>query len=229
MEAAFSSTVAGWQTFYSFVGSASATLVGLLFVAVSLHLDLVGESGISAIFVLARRTFVSFILAGAISLVFLIPQQGPLGLGWPLLVLGLLNMLLSILNGRTVVTGLRHTPDWENIAIHIVRPIVVPLVSGIGLVLVAATVLAGTTSYLYWMVPVVVLILTNASIDTWQLMLGLAEHRVRRSSGQTSTDTNRSEMGAAFLLANEEAERVAGLVVQALVRAARSSQDEPSA
>jgi hypothetical protein len=195
MAAAFSSTVASWQTFFSFVGSASATLVGLLFVAVSLHLDLVGESGISAVFVLARRTFVSFILVGIISLVFLIPQQGPLGLGWPLLVLGLLGMLLSILSGRTVIRGLRHTAGWEDIAVHIVRPIVVPVVSDIGLVLVAATVLTGTTSYLYWLVPVVVLVLTNASIDAWQLMLGLAEHKVRRSSGHASADANRSETG----------------------------------
>jgi hypothetical protein len=195
MDAAFSSTVASWQTFYSFVGSASATLAGLLFVAVSLHVDLIGESGISAIFVLARRTFISFILVGIISLVFLVPQQGALGLGWPLLVLGLLDMLLSILNGRTVIRELRWTADWENIAIDVARPIVVPLVSGIGLVLVAASVLTDTTSYLYWMVPIVVLILTNASIDAWQLMLGLAQYRVRRSSGHASTDANRSETG----------------------------------
>jgi hypothetical protein len=38
-------------------------------------------------------------------------------------------------------------------------------VSGIGLILVAATVLAGQTSYLYWMVPIIALLLTNAATN----------------------------------------------------------------
>lgn len=195
MHAALSSTVASWQTFYMFAGSASATLVGLLFVSVSLHLDLAGESGISAVFALARRTFSSFILVVIIALVFLVPQQGALGLGWPLIALGILYMFLTVLDGRTVVRELRYTAGWENIAIHIIRPIAVPLVSGVGLVLTAASVLASTTSSLYWMAPIVVLILTNAAIDAWQLMLGLAQQKVRRSRGHVSTDASPSEAG----------------------------------
>lgn len=183
MGTAFSSTVNGWQTFYTFAGTTSATLVGLLFVAVSLHLDLVGETGISTIFTLARRTFSSLILIVIISLVFLVPQQGAPGLGWPLLALGILGMLPAILGGRAVVRALRRSSRRESVAIHMVRPVVLPLLSGIGLILVAATVLAGTTSYLYWMVPVVALILTNAAIDAWQLMLGLAQHKARGIRG----------------------------------------------
>ncbi|MBV9282624.1 MAG: hypothetical protein JOZ41_21310 [Chloroflexi bacterium] len=183
MHASFSSTVAGWQTFYLLAGTASATLVGLIFVAVSLHLDLVGESGISPIFTLARRTLSSFILVVIIALVFLVPEQGPQGLGWPLLALGMVDMLQTTLDIGDVIGELTHTAGWQSFANRIVPPVVLPLLSGIGLVLVAATVLAGTTSALSWMVPLVVLVLSTAAFNAWELMLGLARHKVRHSGG----------------------------------------------
>lgn len=183
MHASFSSTVAGWEPFYQLAGTASATLAGLIFVAVSLHLDLVGEAGVSAIFTLARRTLSSFILVVTIALVFLVPQQSAQGLGWPLLALGILDMLQTILDGRAVLQELTRMAGWRSFATRVVPPVVLPLLSGIGLVLVATTVLAGRTSYLYWMVPIVALILSTAAFHAWELMLGLARHKVRRAGG----------------------------------------------
>ena len=181
MHASFSSTVAGWRDFYMLAGSSSATFVGLIFVAVSLHLDLIGEAGISAIFTLARRTFYSFILVVIISLVFLIPKEGPAGLGWPLLALGVVAMLWAIQEGRAVVKELNHTEKWQILANRIVRSVAIPLLTGILLISIAANILAGTTACLYWLVPVVVLILSTASLNAWDLMLGLARHKARRS------------------------------------------------
>lgn len=180
MHVSFSSTVAGWQTFYLLAGTASATLAGLIFVAVSLHLDLVGESGIGAIFTLARRTLFSFILVVVVALMFLVPNQRQQGLGWPLLALGIVDMLQTILDGRAVVTELKNTAGWGRIANRIVPPVVLTLLSGAGMFLVGATVLRDTTSYLYWMVPIVVLILSTAAFNAWELMLGLADHKSSR-------------------------------------------------
>ena len=126
MHATFSSTVAGWQTFYLLAGTASATLAGLIFVAVSLHLDLVGESGISAIFALARRTLSSFVLVVIIALVFVVPNQGPQLLGWSLLTIGIVDLLQTMLEGRAVVRELTHTVGWQRIATRIVPPVVFP-------------------------------------------------------------------------------------------------------
>lgn len=179
MHGSFSSAVAGWQSFYLLAGTASATLAGLIFVAVSLHLDLVGESAISPIFTLARRTLSSFILVVIIALVFLVPEQEPQRLGWALLALGILDMLQTLLDAGAIVRELAHSTGWQRFATRIVPPVVFPLLSGIGLVLVAATVLAGGTSYLYWMVPIIVLILSTAAFNAWELMLGLARHKVR--------------------------------------------------
>lgn len=171
----FSSTIAGWQTFYLLAGTASATLAGLIFVAVSLHLDLVGESGIAAIFTLARRTLFSFILVVIVALMFLVPNQGPQLLGWPLLALGAADMLQTVLDGRSVVKELTYAMGWQRIATRIIPPVVLPLASSIGLMVVAASVVAGMTSSLYWMMPIVVLILSTAALTAWELMLGLAD------------------------------------------------------
>ncbi|MGI8826231.1 MAG: hypothetical protein ACR2JC_11415 [Chloroflexota bacterium] len=93
MHASFSSTIASWQSFYVLAGSASATLIGLLFVAVSLHIDLIGESGAAVILSMARRTFIRFILVVLVALLFLVPHQNPQGLGLPLLALGVVDAL----------------------------------------------------------------------------------------------------------------------------------------
>jgi hypothetical protein len=146
---------------------------------------LVGESGISALFTLARRTLSNFILVVIIALVFLVPDQGPQGLGWPLLALGIVDMLQTVLDGRAVVRELTNIAEWQSIARRVVPPVAFPLLSGIGLILVAATVLAGRTSYLYWMVPIVVLILSTAAFNAWELMLGLARHKLQRAGGPT--------------------------------------------
>ena len=180
MHASFASTVAGWHDFYMLAGATSATLVGLIFVAVSLHLDLVHESGISAIFTLARRTFSSFILVVILSLLFLIPKEQPSGLGWPLLALGSVDMLQTILKGRAVIRELRRADRWQILLNRIVRSVALPLLTSLGLILIAAHLLAGETDYLYGMVPVVVLILSNAALDAWELMLGLARHKALR-------------------------------------------------
>jgi uncharacterized protein (DUF697 family) len=50
-----------------------------------------------------------------------------------------------------------------------------PLVSGIGLIVVAATLVGGTTAYLYWMVPIVGVMLATAAANAWDLMLGLVK------------------------------------------------------
>jgi hypothetical protein len=179
MESSFSSTISSWHDFYMLAGTASATLIGLLFVAASLHLDLIGEAGAATILSLARRTFTRFIMVVVIALTFLVPRQDPEGLGLPLLALGLVEALRTLRVGRDVVTPLKeHTGVLEGLY-HMLLPVILPLASSVGLIVVAATILSGTTAYLYWMVPIVAILLTNAATNAWDLMLGLARYKLR--------------------------------------------------
>jgi hypothetical protein len=83
---------------------------------------------------------------------------------------------------RFVVNAMKQNAGLQDAVSRIVVPVVLPLFSSIGLIAVAATVLAGNTSYLYWMVPIVALILTNAATNAWDLMLGLARYKHRRAT-----------------------------------------------
>jgi len=180
MHAGFSSIIASWQSFYMLAGTASATLIGLLFVAISLHIDLIGESGASTILSLARRTFTRFILVVIVALLFLVPRQDPAGLGLPLIAFGIVDVLRTFRVGRAVWSTRERFSGLEGAVTRIGLPVALPLASGIGLTLVAATLLAGTTQYLYWMVPIVGVMLTNAATNAWDLMLGLAKYKANR-------------------------------------------------
>lgn len=183
MHGSFSSDISSWESFFMLAGTASATLIGLLFVAVSLHLDLIGESGAATVLSLARRTFTRFILVVIIALLFLVPHQDPRGLGLPLLAFGIVDVLRTLRLSRVVVSTPEVSVGLERTVTRLLLPVFLPLVSGIGLILVAATLLAGTTAYLYWMVPIVGVMLTNAATNAWDLMLGLARYKIQRTGG----------------------------------------------
>jgi len=92
----FAQMVHGWQVFYATIAGASATLLGLLFVAVSLNREHLEHEDHAHFRSLARQTFSTFIYIITFSLVFLIPRESPLGLGIPLTfiaVFGLINII----------------------------------------------------------------------------------------------------------------------------------------
>jgi hypothetical protein len=75
--------VAGWTTFYATAGAASAALIGLLFVGISINLDtVVGHPEVRAS---ARGSFSALVAILVISLVVLIPQVDPSSLGYTLI------------------------------------------------------------------------------------------------------------------------------------------------
>ena len=78
----------GWHDFYLVAGGASATLVGLLFVGLSLHLRAVVSR--PEVRSLARATLTNFVLVLLVALFVVIPQDGN-GFGDELIVSGLVS------------------------------------------------------------------------------------------------------------------------------------------
>ncbi|MHB8604775.1 MAG: hypothetical protein ACYDCK_05920, partial [Thermoplasmatota archaeon] len=73
MAVPFADVLASWHDFYLFLGTAAATLVGLIFVSVTFNIDrLRGPDG-EAAFRRAERTFASFLALIALSLLVLVP------------------------------------------------------------------------------------------------------------------------------------------------------------
>jgi hypothetical protein len=71
----FAQTIAEWHDFYLMLGTAAATLVGLLFVGLTLNVDLIRRADFFDVQHLAALTFNSFFYAVVFAIVFLIRSK----------------------------------------------------------------------------------------------------------------------------------------------------------
>src|SRR6187399_736541 len=79
--------IEGWHEFYLLAGTAAVTLVGLLFVALSFHLDALLHEQRAHLLHAARLAFMNFLFVLMLSLFFLIPLNTPQLLGVSIFVL----------------------------------------------------------------------------------------------------------------------------------------------
>jgi hypothetical protein len=168
---AFAQAIEGWHDFYMMVGTAAATLIGLLFVSLSLNVDVITRPENADLRVLAAQTFMSFLNVTMLAVLFLIPNQVPLGLGLPLL--GVSGYGLYETVSRFLKTRRARPRGWGRGGLP--HRFVVPTVCFLALLVVAASVLLGETGSLYWLVPVMILLVVAASSNAWDLLMGLRE------------------------------------------------------
>jgi hypothetical protein len=81
-------TFVSWHDFYVTMGTASASLIGLLFVALSLNLDVITGESRDDLRAFAEQAFNSFSSVLLIAVFFLIPEHSPATLGDLYLLLG---------------------------------------------------------------------------------------------------------------------------------------------
>jgi hypothetical protein len=167
----FAQAIEGWHDFYMMVGTAAATLIGLLFVSLSLNVDVITREANADLRVLATQTFMSFLNVTMLAVLFLIPNQVPLGLGLPLL--GTSGFALYETVRRFLKTRRARPHGWGKGGMA--RRFVVHTVCFLALLVVAASVLLGWTGSLYWLVPVMLLLIVAASRNAWDLLMGLRE------------------------------------------------------
>ncbi len=99
---AIAEIVEHWHEYYLMAGTAAVTLVGLLFVALSFHLDALLKDEKAHLLAAARLAFMNFIFVMLIALAFLAPGLRPKLLDTTLLAVSIL------LLGNTVWGVLRH-------------------------------------------------------------------------------------------------------------------------
>lgn len=164
----FSQAVAQWHDFYIMVGTASATLIGLLFIGVTLNIDLIRRSDFVDVRHVAALTFNSFFYPVIFAVVFLIPDISPAGLGIPLLALGGLGLLNMLRQFRRTRSSHR---VWGRSAVA--NRFVMPSISLLGIVVIGISVLAGSTSGFVWLVPAMISLIASASRNAWDMLIGL--------------------------------------------------------
>lgn len=92
-EPSFADAIAAWRDFYMLTAGAAATLLGLLFVAVSLNLRLFSDPVRPRLRAEAADTFGGFLYLVLMPLILVAPDPHPAGLAWPLLIFSLVALV----------------------------------------------------------------------------------------------------------------------------------------
>src|SRR5471030_1892304 len=87
-----------WSTFYATIGAASATLLGLLFVAVSVNAKAALGSGDRLTTAMTEQAFQNYLAVLLVALLALFPAVPPIAFGY---------LMLVAVAGRAVWVGIR--------------------------------------------------------------------------------------------------------------------------
>jgi hypothetical protein len=163
-----------WQTFFLLVGSAAAVLIGLLFVAISLGLDLAITAERADIQTFVTPSLTQFAIVLFIAVFGLFPVHRSVSLGLLLLIPGIVGAGDALANGLRLWrrSRRRHVDrdDWFWRGVLPLASVVALLIGGIGLLLGAGqalTVTAGAT----------VALLGLGIHNAWALVVWMMEHR----------------------------------------------------
>jgi hypothetical protein len=128
----FTDLIKEWQTFYATLALACATLIGLLFIAMTVNPETLKNRTNAWQLRIARKTFGDFLLVLMTSLMFLVPGLPPLGLASALFALGIAWSFGVI--GRLLVTTMRERRQVFSLGKQI-RVFYLSLLGGIDLIL----------------------------------------------------------------------------------------------
>lgn len=175
-EADFATLVASWHDFYLMAGTSAATLIGLLFVGISINLDQITSEEGTGVRVLAEQAFANFVIVMFIALFVLIPGQERQILSVELAIVGTLGTVRVVL--RTVSIRRRQVRPFGGMR-YVVRRFGLSAVAGIGTIAVAATLPTNPTTGLYWLIGVVLIFLISAADSAWDLLIEVGRARRR--------------------------------------------------
>jgi uncharacterized membrane protein (DUF4010 family) len=175
----FSEMIKEWQNFYILVGTAAATLIGLLFVAVSIHIDIFHRKTSAVLRHFAALTFNCFFYVLLISILFLIPRLSPLGLGIPLLLLGALALVNAVMQKHRA-----SNPPLNRADTNIASKFNLPIACLSGLVVLACGVILRFEQSLYGLIVVVFILLITGSQNAWALLVQTEDQDVTKTPEQ---------------------------------------------
>jgi hypothetical protein len=168
----FGQRVQEWQLFYATIAGSSATLVGLLFVALSVNPDAVNSAKDAGIRLLARQTFTTFLYIIGIALTFLIPRQVPLGIGLPLALISILGLRITLAELRAAQGSATQGTGVRNV----LRRVALKVAAFLLLMAIALGVLVWANgAILGLMVAPMLILLISASLNTWVLLVAVQD------------------------------------------------------
>jgi len=156
--------ITNWETFFSAEVAASAALVGLIFVGLSINLTRIlsiprlPNRALQSLIVLLTILFVSSLV--------LVPGQSVLLLGTEVLVAGLSTWTIVTLLSVSIVRG----SNAQYRKAHLIN-LFLNQVAMLPYVIAGIIILVGNEGGLYWLVPAVIFSLIKAIADAWVLLV----------------------------------------------------------
>jgi hypothetical protein len=165
--------VSGWHDFYILAGTASATLVGLLFVGLSLHLRIVVSS--SEVRGLARVTLANFGAVLFVALFVVIPEPQP-ATASQLIGAGVVSLI--VIAPSLLAAGRPREWTFEMSPIQRVRVALrfgLSAVSYLAIIVAGALLLSSPAAAFTWLAIATVLLLVMSLRNTWDLLVTVGD------------------------------------------------------
>jgi hypothetical protein len=172
-----------WENFYVIIGTAAATLIGLMFVAITININLRRQGSSEAQGAFSTPTVIHFCIALLIAVLFSAPWSG---LQIPSLLLGLIGLggtlyIVLILRRFTRLNG--YKPVLEDWAWHVI----IPFVCYIMLFVVAFVLLSNPVLAMFFIGAVLVVFLFIGIHNAWDIVTYLTIEIIRQEINAPST------------------------------------------
>ncbi len=156
-----------WSAFYSAVAGVAGVLVGLLFVALALSPAVMKDTAPPGLRVWCSETFHSLVVMLSFALIFLIPDPSGLGIGIPIVLIG----LFGLRQIRSDILTLRTDPNPRWSQGHAgLRRFIYMIVAEIVAVAIGISLILNRSDLIDLMVLPIFLILINAAINCWDIL-----------------------------------------------------------
>jgi hypothetical protein len=169
----FGAELAEWSDFYTAVATISATLVGLLFVALALRPEVMRDDGPAGLRVWSGQTFHSFLVVLVVGLIALIPDDSRTTLVITLGIVGVQGIVRVALDLRRA----RRDPDPHWSSLPALTRFVSPTIAYLLCLWLTQAFWRGDIDAVGWLVAVVFLLMMSAASNCWDLLKAIGGQR----------------------------------------------------
>ena len=163
----------GWSSFYEMLGGAAATLLGLLFVSVSLNAEIILGATHQHSRRLAEQAFQNYMAVLIISLLVLFPEMSVISFGYSILwTTGFWGLWVVY----RMYQVMRTQPPAKESRLRALRRYV-PSLAGFGALIFAGIRMIHAGDYTVLTAVGVLVLLISATVASWELLIKVAEEK----------------------------------------------------